>query len=117
MYCKMELIKLQIALTEFNVALCVLAAKNSDVIIPGFTHMQHAQPVRLIDYLMAYSGMLKRDFDRAFTASKNIELTMGSGALAGTPIESNKYNMDISGYINGMKGLGSLSNCSWPRIR
>ena len=106
MYCKMELIKLQIAITEFNVALCVLAAKNSDVIIPGFTHMQHAQPVRLMDYLMAYSGMLKRDFDRAFTASKNIELTLGSGALAGTPIESNKYNMNISGYINGMKGSG-----------
>ena len=54
---------------------------------------------------MAYSEMLKRDYDRVWVAAKNIELTMGAGALAGTPIESTKYNIDISGYVKGAKGL------------
>jgi argininosuccinate lyase len=105
MYCKIELIKLQVALAELDIALCELAAKNSDLIIPGFTHMQHAQPVRAMDYLTAYSQMLERDADRAWVASDNIELTMGAGALAGTPIDAGKYSMDISGYIHDMKGL------------
>ena len=105
MYCKIELMKLQIALTELDIALCETSAKNGDLIIPGFTHMQHAQPVRLMDYLLAYSEMLKRDCDRAWIIADNIELTMGAGALAGTPIESGKYNLDVSGYIPDMEGL------------
>jgi argininosuccinate lyase len=105
MYCKIELIKLQIALTEMDMSLCEAALKNQDMIIPGFTHMQHAQPVLLSDYLLAYSEMLKRDCDKAWIASGNIRLTMGAGALAGTPISAFNYNMDISEYINDMKGL------------
>jgi argininosuccinate lyase len=105
MYCKIELMRLQIALTELDMALCESAANNGDLIMPGFTHMQHAQPVRLMDYLLAYSEMLKRDCDRVWITTDNIELTMGAGALAGTPIESGKYNLDVSGYIPDMKGL------------
>ena len=105
MYCKIELMKLQIALTEFEMALCSLASENKRMVIPGFTHMQHAQPVCLADYLMAYSEMAKRDYDRVWIAAKNITLTMGAGALAGTPINANKYNMDIASYIDDMKGL------------
>ena len=105
MYCKIELMKLQVALAEFEIALCGLAKENKDTIIPGFTHMQHAQPVRLADYLMAYSEMVKRDYDRVWVAAKNIELTMGSGALAGTPITAKAYNLDISEYTHDMKGL------------
>ena len=105
MYCKIELMRLQIALTELDMALCESAANNGDLIMPGFTHMQHAQPVRLMDYLLAYSEMLKRDCDRVWITTDNIELTMGAGALAGTPIESGKYNLGVSGYIPDMKGL------------
>ena len=105
LYCKAGLMKLQEALVDLDITLCELAAKNSDVVIPGFTHMQHAQPVYLMDYLMAYGEMLKRDYDRTWVAAKNIELTMGAGALAGTPIDAAKYNVDVSGYIKGNKDL------------
>ena len=104
MYCKVELMKLKSAITDLDMALCELGSKNSDMIIPGFTHMQHAQPVRLADYLLAYGEMLKRDYDRVWVAASNIDLTMGSGSLAGTPIESRNYNLDISGYVH-VKGL------------
>ncbi|MFA6321724.1 MAG: argininosuccinate lyase, partial [Candidatus Omnitrophota bacterium] len=106
MYCKAELMKMQEAIAELDIALCETATKNSDVIIPGFTHMQHAQPVYLMDHLMAYGEMLKRDYDRVWVAAKNIELTMGAGALAGTPVDSTKYKIDISGYIKGKKCPG-----------
>lgn len=106
MYCKVELMKMQEAISELDIALCETATKNSDVIIPGFTHMQHAQPVYLMDYLMAYGEMLKRDYDRVWIAAKNIELTMGAGALAGTPVDSAKYCVDISGYVKGKKCPG-----------
>lgn len=104
-YCKVELAALEAELTEFDMALCVLASKNKGVVIPGFTHMQHAQPVYLHDYLMAYSEMLKRDYDRIWVACSNIELTMGAGALAGTPIDSWKYNIDIGSYFKAIKGM------------
>jgi argininosuccinate lyase len=105
MYCKIELMKLQVAIGELDIALCELAEENKDIVIPGFTHMQHAQPVRLCDYIMAYGEMLKRDYDRIWIAYKNIELTMGAGALAGTPIASANYKLDISDYIHDLKGL------------
>lgn len=104
MYCKIELIKLQAAIAELDIALCELAAQNRDMVIPGFTHMQHAQPVRLGDYLLAYSEMLKRDCERAWLVSGKIILTMGAGALAGTPIDALAYKMDVSEYLPELKG-------------
>jgi argininosuccinate lyase len=67
--------------------------------------MQHAQPVRLEDYLGAYRDMLKRDYDRTWIAHKNIELTMGAGALAGTPIVAANYNINLSKYVRKIKGV------------
>jgi argininosuccinate lyase len=96
-YCKMEIAKLEAAIAELQSALKALAGRNKDLILPGFTHMQHAQPVYLKDYLTAYVAMLKRDADRLSAISKNIHLTMGAGALAGTPIDAKKYNVKIPG--------------------
>lgn len=69
-----------------------LAEKNIDIYMPGYTHLQHAIPVFLGNYLTAYYDMLERDIKRLENASGNIELTMGSGAMAATFIEAKKYS-------------------------
>ncbi|MBU4311542.1 MAG: argininosuccinate lyase [Candidatus Omnitrophica bacterium] len=69
-----------------------LAKNNAGQVIAGYTHMQHAMPISLQDYLGAYSEMLKRDSNRIDNASKGISLTLGSGAIAGTFIDAEKYS-------------------------
>ncbi|MCM8761373.1 MAG: argininosuccinate lyase [Candidatus Omnitrophica bacterium] len=96
-YCKVELAGLIADLAAVEETLAKLSKKNEDMVIPGFTHMQHAQPVYLKDYLGAYIRMFERDRARLASISNNIELTMGAGALAGTPIPSAKYNVSIQG--------------------
>ncbi len=62
-----------------------LAKDNIDVAMPGFTHMQHAQPVLFSHYLLAYYEKFKRDKDRFRDNLKRIDvMPLGSGALAGT---------------------------------
>ena len=83
------------------------ASKNKHIIIPGFTHMQHAQPVLLKDYLLAYAQMLRRDMGRLNYIAKNMVITLGAGALAGTPIISAKYKIEARKYIKGL-GLDKI---------
>lgn len=65
-------------------ALAERAAQSIDVILPGFTHLQHAQPVRLAHHLLAYVWMLGRDADRLIDAYRRVDvLPLGSGAIAG----------------------------------
>lgn len=67
--------------------LVVRAREHVDTILPGFTHLQHAQPVRLAFHLLAYVEMLERDKERFQDALKRVNiLPLGSGALAGTPL-------------------------------
>ena len=62
------------------------AQENLDVVMPGFTHLQHAQPILLSHHLMAYFWMLQRDAERLADCRKRVDvLPLGSGALAGTP--------------------------------
>lgn len=76
-----------------------VANKNKHIIIPGFTHMQHAQPVFLKDYLSAYAQMLRRDKGRLNYIVKNMVITLGAGALAGTPIIAAQYKIEARKYI------------------
>jgi len=72
-------------LTELKRALVDLAESQIDVVMPGYTHLQHAQPVLLSHHLMAYYEMFKRDGERMADALKRIDvLPLGSAALAGT---------------------------------
>jgi len=62
-----------------------------DDIMPGYTHLQRAQPIRLSFHLMAYFQMLKRDFGRyADLLERMNEMPLGSGALAGVNYESDR---------------------------
>jgi len=69
-----------------NLVLDKLCFQNNGIIIPGFTHLQHAQPVYLKDYLSAYIDMLKRDIDRLGYISQNMKITMGAGLWQGHPL-------------------------------
>ncbi len=67
-------------------SLVELAEVHQDVIMPGYTHLQKAQPILFAHHLMAYYEMFKRDRERLTDLLKRIEvLPLGSGALAGTP--------------------------------
>lgn len=66
-------------------ALLAQAEKHFDVILPGYTHLQHAQPVLLSHHLLAYVWMLTRDFERLEAACKAADASpLGCAALAGT---------------------------------
>ena len=67
-------------------ALVLKAEDNIDVIMPGYTHVQRAQPVLFAHHMLAYYEMLERDADRfQFTYDQADVMHLGSGAIAGTP--------------------------------
>ena len=76
---------------ELQRALVDLADDHKDVAIPGYTHLQRAQPILLAHHLLAYFEMLQRDVDRFNQTSKRTDvLPLGSGALAGVPYPVNR---------------------------
>ncbi len=70
---------------DVQVAIVDLAERHADAVLPGYTHLQRAQPVMFAHWCLAYFEMLKRDRDRLADARKRINvMPLGSGALAGT---------------------------------
>jgi argininosuccinate lyase len=64
----------------------VLSKKHTDTMLPGMTHLQHAQPINVAFHFLAYVSMFKRDIERFEDAYKrNNTLPLGCAALAGTP--------------------------------
>ncbi|HOF87292.1 MAG TPA: argininosuccinate lyase [Armatimonadota bacterium] len=77
--------QLDAALQEAQRALLACAETHLDVVMPGFTHLQHAQPVLAAHHLLAYVWMLARDRERVADARRRINrLPLGAAALAGT---------------------------------
>src|SRR4030042_929017 len=75
---------------DMQAVIVELAEKNFDLILPGYTHLQPAQPVLLAHHLLAYFEMLKRDVARFEDCLKRVDvMPLGSGALAGVA-----YNID-----------------------
>ena len=71
-------------LRDLQSALLDLAEANIDVVMPGYTHLQVAQPVLLAHHLLAYFEMLQRDVERFNDCLKRVDvMPLGSGALAG----------------------------------
>ena len=72
-------------LTRLQNGLVALAEKNADTIMPGFTHLQTAQPVTFGHHLLAWNEMLERDYQRLVDCRKRVnQLPLGAAALAGT---------------------------------
>ncbi|CCK80616.1 argininosuccinate lyase [Desulfobacula toluolica] len=78
-------------LVGFQKALVRMAQNHLDVIMPGYTHLQRAQPVLFSHHLMAYYEMIKRDIERFEDCFKRIDvMPLGSAALAGTTYPLNR---------------------------
>lgn len=74
------------------VALCNQAENNKTAIMPGYTHLQRAQPILFSHHMMAYAMMLLRDIDRIKGARKRMNVSpIGCCALAGTTYETDRY--------------------------
>ena len=92
MVLKKEIDEISQKLKELIDVLCTKAEENKDAIMPGYTHLQRAQPITFGHHLMAYCAMLCRDIDRLGDVRKRMNvLPLGSGALAGTtyPLDRN----------------------------
>ena len=80
-----EIEKIDLALKEFIDVILKKAKENYDAVMPGYTHLQRAQPVTFGHHLMAYTAMLLRDRERLADCKKRTAVSpLGSGALAGT---------------------------------
>ena len=76
---------------DLIIVLCKKALENSDAVMPGYTHMQRAQPVTFGHHLLAYAEMFQRDLSRLEDTEKRMdECPLGSGALAGTTYPLNR---------------------------
>ncbi|MCL0098925.1 argininosuccinate lyase [Dehalococcoidia bacterium] len=98
-------------LRVFQRALLDLAETNAEVIIPGYTHLQRAQPVLLAHHLLAYFEMFQRDVERFGDCLKRTDvLPLGSGALAGVP-----YPIDRESIAREL-GFGQISSNSLDAV-
>ncbi len=85
MYLKDEVKTIIPMIKELIGVLCDLADKNLDTIMPGYTHLQRAQPITFAHHMMAYAQMLIRDIGRFEDTYKRMDkMPLGSGALAAT---------------------------------
>ena len=85
LFAKQRALDLMNANIELRQALVEQAKENFDVILPGYTHLQHAQPVFLAHHFLAYAQMFARDFKRLHAAYEAADVSpLGSAALAGT---------------------------------
>ncbi len=85
LWCKTQVVELQQAVKHLQQALVVTAEANQDAVMPGYTHLQRAQPVTFAHWCLAYVEMLARDESRLKDTLKRLDVSpLGSGALAGT---------------------------------
>lgn len=90
LWLKTEIKTLQTLLFELIKAFLVRAKVEIDFLMPGYTHLQRAQPIRWSHWLLSYAWALKRDYDRLEEVSKRVDVNpLGSGAIAGNP-----FNID-----------------------
>lgn len=113
LYLKRFIPELQASLVTLIDALSSIAKNHTEDLIPGFTHMQHAQPVTLAQHLCAWAFMLTRDHGRLSDALKRIDYSpIGSCALAGSGLPlDRRYEADLLGFTNvTQNSLDSVSD-------
>ncbi|MFH1097978.1 MAG: argininosuccinate lyase, partial [Candidatus Desantisbacteria bacterium] len=87
LYLRREVKQIIDLLKSFQSSIISIAEKNIEVIMPGHTHLQHAEPVLFSHHIMAYFWMFERDIQRFVDCSKRINiLPLGACALAGTSL-------------------------------
>ena len=117
MMLKNEIDEISEKIKTLILVLCNKAEENTDTIMPGYTHLQRAQPITFGHHLMAYASMLCRDLDRLEDVKKRMNvLPLGSGALAGTtyPLDRNMV-AELLGFddvsSNSLDGVSDRDFC------
>ena len=111
LYLKAEIRQIQQYLRKFQAALLNHSQQHVETLIPGYTHLQRAQPLSLAHHLLAYFQMSQRDWERLEDVYKRTNVSpLGCGALAGTtfPIDR-QYAAELLGfegvYANSLDGV------------
>ena len=117
MYVKKEIKEIKILALDFLEALIKSAEDNLETVMPGYTHLQRAQPVTFGHYMMAYANMIKRDVVRLDNCLENMDyMPLGSGALASTtyPVDR-EFVMNELGFAhitdNSLDGVSDRDYC------
>lgn len=111
LWCKEEVIHLRQAIVELQKALVITAEQNQNAVMPGYTHLQRAQPVTFAHWCLAYNEMLARDESRLADALKRLDISpLGCGALAGTA-----YDIDRE-QLAGWLGFARATNNSLDSV-
>ena len=111
LYLRAEIRQIQTQLKQFQAALLAHSKNHVETLIPGYTHLQRAQPLSLAHHLLAYFQMAQRDWERLSDVYKRTNISpLGCGALAGTtfPIDR-EYSAELLGfdrlYENSLDGV------------
>ena len=98
-------------------ALLALGRKNSDTLIPGYTHLQRAQPVSVAHHLLAYVEMLDRDHERLADCFARVNVCpLGSGAIAGSTLPLDRERVaTLLGFVDA-KGRPKISQNSMDAV-
>lgn len=92
LYLRAQIKQICTNIREFQQVLLQLAEQNVETLIPGYTHLQRAQPLSLAHHLLAYFQMLQRDWERLKDVYKRVNISpLGSGALAGTTFPIDRH--------------------------
>lgn len=117
LYLRDEVAEISSLLTDLIHAIYEVASENTDAILPGYTHLQRAQPVVFAHHLLAYAMMFMRDADRLSDAVRRMNLSpLGSCALAGTTYPTDRMAvakaLDFDGItMNSMDGVSDRDFC------
>ena len=111
LYLREEITNIRGKIREFQLVLLELAENNLETLIPGYTHLQRAQPLSLAHHLLAYVQMMQRDWERLADVYQRTNISpLGCGALAGTtfPIDR-QYSAELlkfdAVYENSLDGV------------
>ena len=113
LYCIEEAEVIEQLLCQLMEVLCSKAEQNLEVIMPGYTHMQHAQPVSFGQHLMAYAMMCARDKSRLEDCRKRMDSSpIGACALAGTTFNiDRRYEAELLGFTDiAMNSMDAVSD-------
>jgi len=113
MWCKERVAELQHSVRELQRKLVFTAENNQEAVMPGYTHLQRAQPITFAHWCMAYVEMLDRDYSRLADAYRRMNsCPLGSGALAGTayPIDREQLAKDLNFAFATRNSLDSVSD-------
>ncbi|HEA3246279.1 argininosuccinate lyase [Pasteurella multocida] len=113
MWCKQRVIELQSSLHALQCKLVETAENNQHAVMPGYTHLQRAQPITFAHWCIAYVEMLDRDYSRLTDAYQRMNsCPLGSGALAGTAyaIDREQLALDLGFDVATRNSLDSVSD-------